>query len=214
VVRNTVVLVTGLLLALPLAACGGDDETSPESLRSRLLPAAEVPDYKVERTFEWDHPADYVVQGLFIAQSTRPSEVIDVVEDAGFEAGAGEIFAKGAEGPHIHVLAAKFGSDDAARDVRDRVHQEDLKQPCYGACSQIQSDVAVSGIPDSRGAQSVPDPNPPPDAPPPFEAFAVEFTVGPYLYIVGGGAEPGRLKRQQVIDAATALYQQVKDDDS
>jgi hypothetical protein len=202
-----------LLLAAFVAGCGGDDETSPDSLRSRLLPASEVPDFKVERTFEWENAIDYVAQGLFVSENTRPSEVVDVVEDAGFEAGAGEILARGAMGPHMSVLVAKFGSDDGARDVRDRVHQEDLTQPCYGACSQIQSDVAVSGIPDAKGAQSVPDPNPPPDAPHPFEAYAVEFTVGSYLYVVNGGAEPGQLEKQDVLDAATALYEQVKDDD-
>jgi hypothetical protein len=177
------------------------------------LPASAVQDYKVKRTFQWDNAVDYVVQGLFISQNTRPSEVIDVVEDAGFEAGAGEIFSKGAEGPDISVLAAKFASDDDARDVRDRVHQEDLKQPCYGVCSQIASDVAVSGIPDAKGAQSVPDPNPPPDAPHPFEGYAVEFTVGPYLYVVSGGGGPGELKKQQVIDTATSLYRRVRDDE-
>jgi hypothetical protein len=202
-----------LLLALA-AGCGGDDEASPDSLRGRLLPAAEVRGFKVKRTFEWENAVDYVVQGLFVSQNTRPSEVVDVVEDAGFEAGAGEILTTGgAMGPEISVLAAKFASDDGARDVRDRVHQEDLTQPCYGACSQIQSDVAVSGIPDAKGAQSVPDPNPPPDAPHPFEAYAVEFTVGSYLYVVNGGGEPGQLEKQEVLDAASALHQQVKDDD-
>jgi hypothetical protein len=202
-----------LFVAALLAGCGGDDETSPESLRSRLLPASEVPGFKLKRTFEWDNAVDYVVQGLFVSQNTRPSEVIDVVEGAGFEAGAGEIFSQGGEGPDISVLAAKFASGDDAREVRDRVHQEDLTQPCYGVCSQIQSDVAVSGIPDAKGAESVPDPNPPPDAPPPFEGYAVEFTVGSYLYVVNGGGGPGHLEKRQVLDAATALYRQVRDEE-
>jgi hypothetical protein len=202
-----------LFVAVFVAGCGGDDETSPDSLRGRLLPASEVPGFKVKRTFEWENAVDYVVQGLFVSQNTRPSEVVDAVEDAGFEAGAGEILSMGGEGPEMSVLAAKFASDDGARDVRDRLHQEDLKQPCYGVCSQIQSDVTVSGIPDARGAQTVPDPNPPPDAPHPFEGYAVEFTVGSYLYVVNGGGGPGQLEKQDVLDAATALYQQVKDED-
>lgn len=177
---------------------------------------SEVPDFKVRRTLEWENAVDYVVQGLFISQNTRPSEVVDVVEDAGFEAGAGEIL-HGASamghGPEIRVLAAKFASDDGARDVRDRLHREDLTQPCYGVCSQIQSDVVVSGIPDAKGAQTVPDPNPPPDAPPPFEGYAVEFTFGSYLYVVNGGGDVGQLQKQDVLDAAAALYAQVKDED-
>lgn len=212
-VRHFGALLALLVAALVVGCGGGDDESSPDSLRSRLLPASEVPDFKVKRTLEWENAVDYVVQGLFISQNTRPSEVIGVVEDAGFEAGAGEILSTGAMGPEITVLAAKFASDDGARDVRDRVHQEDLTQPCYGVCSQIQSDVAVSGIPDAKGAQSVPDPNPPPDAPPPFEGYAVEFTVGSYLYVVNGGGGPGQLEKQDVLDAASALYGRVKDAD-
>src|SRR5688500_11449292 len=101
-----------LLVALFVAGCGGDDETSPDSLRSRLLPASEVPGFKVKRTFEWDNAVDYVVQGLFISQNTRPSEVIDVAEDAGFEAGAGEILSQGGMSAEVSVLAARFASDD------------------------------------------------------------------------------------------------------
>jgi hypothetical protein len=211
-VRLRVGLIALLVVALS-AGCGGDDETTPDSLRSRLLPAAEVPGFKVKRTFEWDKAVDYAVQGVFFSENTKPSELVGVIEDAGFEAGAGQDFAQSAMGPGISVRAVKFASGEGAEEVRDRLHQEDLTQPCYGVCSQIQSDVAVSGIPDARGAQSVPDPNPPPDAPPPFEGYAVEFTVGSYLYVVNGGGGPGQLEKQDVLDAATALYQQVKDED-
>jgi hypothetical protein len=224
-----------LFVAVFVAGCGGDDETSPDSLRGRLLPASEVPGFKVKRTFEWDNAIDLTAQGFFLPQSTAPSEVVEVAEEAGFEAGVGEQLERGL-GSGIFVIAAKFASDDGARDMLDRLHREDLQQPCYGACSQIQSEMQVSGIPDAKGAQSRPNPKPPPNAPPPFQAYAVEFTVGPYLYVVGGsgpvpmpGASPeapggppaappggGQLEtveKQQVLDAATALYNHVKDED-
>ena len=231
------------LLAVALAAIvagcggGGDDGSSEASLSGRLLPAGKVPGFKLKRTFDWDNAIDLTAQGFFLPQSTPPSEVVEVAEEAGFESGVGEELEKEMGGGMI-VIAVKFASDDGARDMLDRLHQEDLKQPCYGVCSQIQSELQVSGIPDAKGAQSRPDPNPPPKAPPPFVGYAVEFTVGPYLYVVGGsgpvpqplgaaggppgGPPPGRsgggqppvLKKQQVLDAATALYQQVKDKSS
>jgi hypothetical protein len=200
-----------LLLAAFVAGCGGDDdESSPASLTTRLLPASEVPGFDVERRFEWENAIDFTVEGVFLSQNTRPSELVDVIEDAGFEAGAGEVLSKSRMGPSMTVSAANFASDEGAEDVRDRLHQEDLKQPCYGACSQIQSEVAVSGIPDATGAQSLPDPKPPPNAPPPFEAYAVEFTVGRHLYVVNGSGGPNELEKDQVLDAATALYERVK----
>jgi hypothetical protein len=203
-----------LVLAVLVAGCGGgDDESSPASLKTRLLPASEVPGFKVERSFEWDNAIDLTDQGLFVSENTRLSDVVDVIEEAGFEAGAGEALSKGRMGPGMTVLAAEFASDDGAEDVRDRLHQENLKQPCYGACSQIQSGLPVTGIPDAKGAQTVPNPKPPPNAPPPFEGYAVEFTIGPYLYVVNGGGPPGSGMKNRVVDAATALYEQVKDSD-
>jgi hypothetical protein len=211
-VRRLSALFALLVVAAVAAGCGGDDDgTSPESLKSRLLPASEVQGFKVRRTFEWDNAVDYTVQGVFFSESTRPSELVGVIEDAGFEAGAGQEFSKGGMGPGMSVRAVKFASGEGAEDVRDRLHQEDLTQPCYGVCSQIQSDLTVSSIPGAKGAQSVPDPKPPPNAPPPFEGYAVEFTLGPYLYVVNGGGGPGQLKKEQVLDAATALYDRVKD---
>jgi hypothetical protein len=209
-VRRLAVLLAPLLAAALVAGCGGDDETSPQSLKNRLLPASEVPGFKVRRTFEWDNAIDLTAQGFHLPQGTPPSEVVEVAEEAGFEAGAGEELEK-EKGPGMSVIAVKFASDDGARDMLERLHQEDLKQPCYGVCSQIQSDLTISGIPGAKGAQSRPDPLPPPNAPPPFDGYAVEFTVGSYLYVVSGGGGPGQLKKEQVLDAATALYQQVKD---
>jgi hypothetical protein len=201
-----------LLVTVIVAGCGGGDgdESSVADLKSRLLPVEEVPGFKRHRTFEWANATDFAVQGLFVSENTKPSEIIEDIEDADFEDAVGEELFKGRQGPGIKVLVARFASDSGARDVQDRLHQEDLTQPCYGACSQILSDLPVSGIPDATGAQSVPDPNPPPNAPPPFEGYAVEFTIGSYLYVVDGGGPPGAGMKPRVLEAAEALYDQVK----
>jgi hypothetical protein len=201
-----------LLLAAILAGCGGDDgnESAVADLKSRLLPVEEVPGFKRHRTFEWVNATDFVVQGVIFSENTKPSELIEVIADAGFEDAVGEELFKDRMGPGMKVLVARFASDSGARDAQDRLHQEDLTQPCYGACSQILSDLTVPKIPDAKGAQSVPDPNPPANAPPPFEGYAVEFTIGSYLYVVDGGGPPGAGMKPRVLQAAQALYDQVK----
>jgi hypothetical protein len=212
--RHPIALVA-LLFALVVVGCGGDgdDESSAADLKSRLLPVEEVPGFKRHRGFEWANATDFAVQGLFLSENTRPSEIIEVIEDAGFEDAVGEELSQGPESPGMNVLVARFASDSGAREVQDRLHQEDLTQPCYGVCSQISSDLRVPSIPDAKGAQSVPDPEPPANAPPPFEGYAVEFTIGSYLYVVNGGGPPGAGMKPRVLDAAAALYEQVKDED-
>jgi hypothetical protein len=48
---------------------------------------------------------------------------------------------------------------------------------------------------------------PPPNAPPPFEDYGVGFTIGPRLFLVGAGGEPGQVKKEPVLEAAKALYE-------
>jgi hypothetical protein len=114
-------------------------------------------------------------------------------------------------GPIVGFDVWKFDSDSGAQDARDLVHDEYRKQPCYGICSQKTSDMEVEGIPDARGEASEPDPARPPETGPGFEAYAVEFTVGPYLYVVAGGGEPGFDMKETVLDAAQKQYARVKD---
>jgi hypothetical protein len=102
--------------------------------------------------------------------------------------------------------AVQFDSDDGARDALDYAEKESLKQPCLGACSEVGSNFAVPGIPGARGVQQRPQAKPPAGAAPPFDAYAVGFTVGPYLYLAGGDGGPGAIVKDQVVDAARALY--------
>jgi hypothetical protein len=200
-----------VLLALGVAACGDDNGgTSAAELKSQLLPATDVKGFKVERSFEWDNPTDVVVQGLFLPQDTAPSDAVGEIDDAGFDAAAGEslVVSKGNpfDGPRMQINVMATGSDGDAKKLRDYLHEQDLKQPCFQVCSVNPSAIAVPGIPDAKGAQLVPQKEPPPNAPPPFQGYAVEFPLGDQLYVVGGGGGPGQIKKQQVLDAAQALY--------
>jgi hypothetical protein len=204
--------IAGIAVVTALAGCGGDDDgggTDPASLTSRL-PANVAEGFKVERNFEWDSAIDLVAQGLFLPAATPPSEAVDKIDGAGFEAAAGQelVVSKGNtfEGPRMTIDVIKLGSADEALEVRDYLHAEDLKQPCFSVCSQDPGELAVEGIPDAKGVESVPQKNPPPNAPPPHEAYAVEFPVDSYLYVVTGGGAPGQLESKQVIDTAKTLY--------
>ena len=226
VLRRGVTWALSLVVLAALAGCGGygDDEadTDPAALKSRLVPATEISGYKLRRTFEWDNSIDLVAEGIPMSETTAPSGAVEVMEDAGFEAGAGEHLAKEA-GADISLLVAKFASADDARDVQQYVYREGLKLPCYASCTQDPSDLPVSGIPGAKGIQQLPKDGTqasagggegassegPPTGPPPFVAYGVGFTVGEDFYLVSGGGEPGRLDKDEVIALARRYYDRV-----
>lgn len=210
-------LAVAVLAVGGLVGCGGDDDkTSPASLSDQLLPVSEIPGFKSERKFEWDNPIDFVHEGLFLPEATPLSQAVDAFENVGFEAGVGERFVKGKpfEGPGANVNVAELGSEDDAREALDYVRKEELKQPCFAVCATEGKEFAVSGIPGAKGVQQTPLSDPPPDAPPPFTSYGVGFTIGPRLYFVGAGGEPGQVKKDQVIDAAQALYKRNAEPDA
>jgi hypothetical protein len=200
------------ILAVALMGCGGnDDSVSPASLKGHLPPAYDLAGFKVERELGWDNPIDLVAQGLPLPESTPPSRAVEVFEDAGFEAGAGErlVVAKGNEfeGPEAGVAVVQLGSDDEARDALDYIRKEGLKQPCFAVCSVEGREFAVPGIPGAKGVHLTPLRQPPADAPPPFEAYGVGFTIGPRLYLTNSGGHPGQVNKSWVLAGAKALYE-------
>ena len=210
----TALALAGLSIGA-LGGCGGDDDgTSPASLKGQLLPASEIPGFKVVRELEWDNPIDFVVQGLHLPEATPPSEAVEAFENAGFDAAAGEELIKGEpfQGPLAAVDVVQLGSDDDAREALDYVRSEALKQPCFAVCSVEGREFSVAGIPGAEGVQLTPLPDPPPDAPPPFEAFSVGFTDGPRLYLVSADGGPGQVKKGEVLSAAKALYKRATSD--
>jgi hypothetical protein len=200
-------IVALLVGVAAVSGCGGDDgSTDPAALKDRLPSPATFPGFTLERTLTWDNPIDLVAGAIPLPQSTQLSVAVKALEDAGFEAGAGQELFKGEHEARLAVKAMKFDSDDGAREGLDYVEKEGLKQPCLGACSEVGSKFAVPDIPGARGVQQLPVRNPPRGAPPPFYAYGVGFTVGPYLYLVNGEGDPGAIKKGQVVAAARALY--------
>jgi hypothetical protein len=202
-------LLALLLVVLCLGACGGNDETSAASLNERLLPPADVAGFRLHRRFEWNNSLDFVVQGVPLSENTLPSDVVEAVDDAGFDAAAGEIFEK-KDGPRLSIVAIKLGSENDADELGDFFHREGLKQPCDGSCSEIASTMRVTGIPNAQGVQLMPQKFPGPNAPPPFMAYGVGFTRDSYLYVVDAGGPPGSLEKSFVLGLARALYQRVR----
>src|SRR5205823_10586528 len=112
----------------------------------------------------------------------------------------------GNHGPQGFADVLKFKSDGGAQDALALIHKEDLKQPCYSACSQNPGEFSVDGIPGARAAQQVPLKNPPKGAGPPFVGYAVEFPIRSYVYIVNAGGAPGSVTKSAVTKAAKAYY--------
>ena len=206
-------LIAGLVVLAAAGCGGGGGEPSDQSLRDRILPAAQVNDnFKFRRAYIFTNPIDASIQGLQFSENTQPSELVNAIDDAGFVKGAGqEVQAGDIHGPIIGIDAWKFDSDSGAEKARDRVQAEYHKQPCYSICSQKESELKVADIPGARGQASEPDPARPPETGPGFEAYAVEFTIGPYLYVIAGGGDPGANMKDAVLDAAQKQYALVKD---
>ena len=194
-----------------VAGCGEDDDkASPKSLRQQLLPASQFPGFKSQREFNWDNAIDFAVEGLLLPESTPRSRAVEALEDAGFEAGVGEALvpakANPFEGSHAQQEVVQLGSGHDARTAREYARKEALKPPCFGSCSVEASEFGVAGIPGAKGARLKPQRNPPPNSPPPFESFAIAFTIGSRLYLVHGDGGPGQVKKSQVVSVAKALY--------
>jgi hypothetical protein len=185
-VIRTAMLVASVAALVTATGCGGSDEgTDPASLKPRLLPASQFPPgFKLERPFEWDNPIDAAVQGLSLPQATDPSDAVDALKQAGFDAGAGEYLTtkQGENGPAVGISVYKLGSSDEARDLQTYMHKQDLQQPCYQICSEFPSELKVSGIPGVTAVKQIPQKHLPKNAPPPFDHYIVEFTDGQYLY--------------------------------
>jgi hypothetical protein len=207
--RNRGVASAALVLAIAATGFGGcgdddDDASSTAGLKERLVPAEDVK-LEQERDFEWDNPTDFVIQGLYFGEGTAPSEYIGAIDDAGFEAAAGQILTTPDHEVRAFVDVASFDSEDGATEARDAVHAEDLKQPCYAECTVTPTEYEVEGIPDSVAVHHVPNEG----TDPKFggvEAYHVEFTIGSDLYVVQASGPPG-LDEDEFIDGATKVYE-------
>jgi hypothetical protein len=182
----------------------------PRSQVRVIRPPASGTRFKVERYFEWKNPIDVVAQGFALPEVTAPSQGVDVLKKADFDAGAGEVLTTGGAGPRLVVDALEFKSAKGATNVRDWLHGQDLMQPCFSTCSESVSNLNLADIPGSRAAKQVPLRKLPPNAPPPFDHYAVEFSMGPYLYVGHISDGPGMGSPRLFAKGAKAYYDHVK----
>jgi hypothetical protein len=87
------------------------------------------------------------------------------------------------------------------------LHQQDLQQPCYTACTVNPRELTISGIPGATAVEQVPIKGKlPPNAGPPFEAFAVEFTIGSDLFYGYVQGDPGDTPPARFEQGAALVY--------
>src|SRR5436190_5399654 len=105
--------LTTLLIGTLGAGCGGgggSSSVSPASLKSQLLPPSQLRPLKLERSFQWDNPTDFIVQGTVLPAQTAPTAAIAAM--SGFQAAAGDSLVPPGGGPPIPVDVAAFDSSD------------------------------------------------------------------------------------------------------
>jgi hypothetical protein len=183
-----------LSIGLAATGCGGGGggggTVSSSSLAKRLLPASAIPGFGLQRTLDWTDPVNLVGEGLFLPQSTHPSTAVKELTDAHLEGAAGEVLTNGSgpDATDVRVGVAQFKSASDANAVRDWMHTQDERQPCFSQCMFTTKTVALTGIPSGRFVVQSAHIPPPPHAPPgaKIEAspatYLAEFTLGRYLY--------------------------------
>jgi hypothetical protein len=182
-------------LTIVVAACGGgdgDDGGNVVSLAelSRHLPAAGDLGVNQQREFEWNNATDLLVQGLVIPEATTPSELGAAIEDAGFQGAVGRELADSRHKLNVRISAAQFDSEEGAREARDLLHEEDLKQPCSAACVVAPREYELAEIPNSAAAHHVPVRSELPAGLSKVEAHHAEFVIGRQLYVVQADGRP------------------------
>ena len=214
-----------LLAGLAIGACGGDDDddsgssgASTKELTGQLAPPSAVvvgTEVKTDRQFEWTDPIDFTVEGIFVPQSTSgaASNTVHGLEDAGFEAAAGNVLASDDGSITVFVDVVKFDSEDGAAEARDLLNSNNLQQPCHGPCSVDPKQTGTQGVPDAKAVHQVPleGAERPPTVGPPFEARVIEFTIGPYLYHLDVDGPPGEVSASDWKQTVEAVYAQAKE---
>jgi hypothetical protein len=177
--------------------------------RTPILPHGAPCRLSLKRTFTWANPVDFTVQGVPLPEAFSPSKAVDFIKKAGFDAAAGQQYTTKDRSLNVQVEAIKFRSKQGVRDVLAWLHARNLELPCYGSCTEIPSNLAVSGIPGAKAAQQVPQPHLPPGGEQGFTAYAIEFPIGNFLYVVQASGAPGAFTAKPILDRAQTLYKHV-----
>ena len=200
-------LVAALLTEALGAGCGNDEETSPASLKGLLPPPSQIGPLKLEVPFEWDNPTDFIVQGTVLPQTTAPSEAVSKMDDAGFQAAAGDLLQPRGGGEPVNVDVARFDSSEGATQARDYLHSQDLQQPCAAACSVNPRALTIKGIPGATAVHQVPIKGNLPPGIFPFEAFAAEFVIGSDVFYAYASGHPGDIPPSAFERGVRAIYE-------
>jgi hypothetical protein len=190
--KGRLLAVASLSIGLAAVGCGGGGgKVSATSLEPRLLPASSVPGFGLQRSLDWDDPVNLVGEGLALPQITHPSAAVEEFRQAHLRGAAGEVLSNGAasNATEVRVGVAEFNSATDANRVRDWMHTEDLREPCFGQCIYTTRPVALPGIPSARfvvQSTHLPPPRRIPPGAPKFTGgpanYLAEFTIGSYLY--------------------------------
>jgi len=190
--------LVGLLLLAALvvgAGCGGGGDhdggggVSLAELKG-YLPAAGELRLKQQQEHEWDNATDLLVQGLVIPAATTASKLGAAIEAAGFQGAVGSELADSHPELNVRIGAARFDSEAGALEVRDLLHEEDLKQPCSEACVVSPAEYELDEIPNSAAVHHVPIRGKLPPGMSRVEAHHAEFVIGPQLYVVQADGRP------------------------
>lgn len=196
---------------LVLSGCGGD-EVSGADLKDQLLPTEELQlsgelQLEAERQFVWDNAIDFIDQGAYHSEETKLSELVDAIDDEGFIAAAGENLRDENHETLTFVTVAAFASEGGAEAARDVLHEEDLKQPCFEACTVTPVETTFDEVPNSVAVHHKPSEVEPPPGGFSIEAYHIEFTIGSNLYLLQSSGPPGAILEADFEHAATVFYE-------
>jgi hypothetical protein len=176
-------------------------------LKHFLPPPSQLGRLALERGLQWDKATDFLVQGTELPQDTAPSSAAAAIDDAGFQSGAGDVLVPKGGGPPVHVDVASFDSSDGATQAQSYLHEQDLLQPCYAACTVDPQELSISSVPGAKAVHQVPLKGKlPPNAGNPFEAYAAEFTIGSNLFYAYASGSPGDIPPQIFEKGVTSFY--------
>ena len=181
------------LAVIGLGACGGDDDDggsddSAAELSSSLPAAGDLGLEERSGASDWEDAREFLAGTLVIGGTTNPSDLAAELEDAGFEAAAGQELVDIER--NVRVRVVQFDSEDGAAEARDLLHEEDLKSPCPDACIVTPVEYELDDIPDSAAVHHVPTGVKVPEGGSKVEAHHAEFVVGPKLYVVQVDGKP------------------------
>lgn len=214
-----VAISSALLLALSLAACGGEGPKASLTLEQRVVGAAEAPGSEPDPVETEARATGIEELESELAGPEVYDEDIRAFEEAGFvslvintrffpsEPGGEHL--PGA--PHVVTLVYEFESEEGANAAIDVAHGIGLR-PCPETCAYEITEFQPAGVPDAKGVQAIATQasiDRTGDDIQPDARYSVYFADGPVAYEVTTFGPPDEVTRQQVEEIAEKLYARV-----